>query len=403
MADVTIYGAPWDPDTRRSKRLLGEARIDFAWADVELEEDAEAFVRRQNDGKLVLPTLVLADGTILSGPSPADLAARLGIEAPAGRRFFDLIVVGAGPTGLTAALYAVREGISCLVIERDEPGGQAARAPRVQGCPGFADGTPGNEVEASIVAQAHRYGVRILLGDALAEVARVGDYLVAVTEAGEEYVARSVLIATGAAYTELGVPGEVELLGAGVHRCASCEGPFYRKSEELLVVGGGDLALQEALFLTQFCAKVRVLVTTSTPSATPVVLERARRHPKVELHPTTEVVELVVGEDGALASVQARDTTTGYAFAFNPAAVFVYTGMTPNTGDFLSLLELDDAGFVLTDGALQTSVPGIFAAGDVRAGATPQLASAVGEGAAAVLMVRRYLEMIGDVAGRASG
>ena len=403
VADLALYGAPWDPDTRRCKRILGEARVEYEWVDVDGDPEAEAHVRRRNEGRLPMPFAELADGTVLVAPTPAELAARLGIEGAGGRHSFDLIIAGAGPTGLTAALYAVREGISCLVLERAEPGGQAASVPHVQGCPGFSDGTPGEEVEASIVAQAHRYGVRILRGDGLAELARVGSYLVAVTDAGEEYTARAVLVATGATYGELNVPGEEELLGAGVHRCASCEGPYYRKSEELLVVGNGDLALQEALYLTQFAGKVRVLMATASPAAAPALLDRTRRHPKLELHPNTEVVELVVGPEGGLASVQARDVTTGFAFAFTPAAVFVYAGMDPHTDGFLSDLELDGDGFVLTDGALETSVPGVFAAGDVRAGATPQLAAALAEGATSAVLIRRYLEQTGDLAGRPSG
>lgn len=402
MADVTVYGAPWCPDTRRSKRLLGEARIDYAWVDVTEDDAAEAYLRRRTDGKLVLPTIELGDGSLLPGPSAAELAAKLGIEVPQGRRFFDLIIVGAGVAGLTAALYAVREGIRCLVIERGEPGGQAAAAPAVRGAPGFVDGTSGAEVGASLVAQAHRYGVRMLLDAGLAELSRQGDYLVAVTDNDEEFVARSVIIATGVVYGELGVPGERELTGAGLHRCASAEGPFYRKAEEILVVGGGDLALEEALFLTQFCGKVQVLVATAAPKAAPVLLEKLRRHPKIEVHTSTEIVELTVGDDSTIAAVVARDRTTGYSFAFNPAAVFVYAGMAPNTATLTGLMELDEAGFILTDGAMQSSMPGVFAAGDVRAGATRQLGSAIGDGAAAVMMVRRYLEDVGDLAGRAS-
>ncbi|GAC1363860.1 MAG: hypothetical protein NVSMB32_05830 [Actinomycetota bacterium] len=402
MAEITVFGAPWCPDTRRSKRLLGEARIDFEWVDVELDPEAEAYVRRRNGGKLILPTIEFEDGSALQAPSAAELAAKLGVVAPTARHFFDLIIVGAGPAGLTAALYAVREGIHCLVIERGEPGGQASRTAYIQGSPGFPDGTPGAEVETSLLAQAHRYGVRILRGDGLTELARVGGYLVVVTEAGEEFSARCVVIATGATYAALGVPGEEQLRGAGVHLCASCEGPFYRKAAEILVVGGGELALQEALFLTQFCAKVRVLEATSTPKASALLLERVRRHPKIELHTSTEIVELTVDGEGKIDAAMARDRTTGYAFAFTPDAVFVYAGMTGNTGPLAGTIDLDEAGFVLTDATSQSSLKGVFAAGDVRAGATRQLGSAIGDGAAVVVMVRRYLEELGEVAGRAS-
>jgi thioredoxin reductase (NADPH) len=399
--EVVVYGASWCPDTRRCKRLLGEARIDYEWADIDQEPGAANFVRRCSGGKLVIPVIVIGDGPALMAPATAELAARLGLDPPTARRFFDLVVVGAGPAGLTAALYALREGIHCVVIERGSPGGQAAMTPHLHGCPGFPEGVSGTEVEETLVEQAQRYGVRMVPA-ALRELRRIDGYLLAVTDDGEEFAASSILIATGVEHGRLGVPGEEELRGAGVHFCASCDGPFYRKTEELLVVGGGDLAVQEALFLTQFAQKVRVLESTSDLTAAPLLQEKLRRHPRVELYTSTEIVELSVGEDGKLAAAVVRDRTTGYTFAFNPSAVFVYAGMTPNTEPLKGMADLDDAGFVLTDRALQSSIPGVFAAGDVRAGSTKRLASAIGEGAAAVTMVRQHLERLGDLAVRPS-
>jgi len=403
MAEITVYGASWCPDSRRCKRFLGEARVDFDWVDVERNHDDATFVRRQSAGKLVIPAVVFGDGTVLVAPQPADLAAKLGIEPPAARRSFDLIIVGAGPAGLSAALHAVREGIHSLLIERATPGGQAAMTPRLMGSPGFPDGATGAEVEQSLVSQAHRYGLRILRGMGLSELRRVNGYLVAVTEDGEEFTTRSALVATGAVWETLGIAGEEELRrGGGVHFCASCDGPFYRKAEELLVVGAGDLAAQEALFLTQFAGKVRVLESNAAIQASPLLQEKLRRHPKIEFYTSTEVVELVTGEDGKLAEVVVRDRTTGYVFSFNPAAIFVYAGVNPNTDPFKGTMDLDEAGFIVTDRSLETSIPGVFAAGDVRAGSTKQLGSAVGEGVAAVVMIRQYLEQLGDLAPRAS-
>jgi thioredoxin reductase (NADPH) len=402
MAEITVYGAPWCPDSRRTKRFLGEARVDFEWVDITQDPDAAAFVLRKSAGKLTIPVVVLGNGHVLVAPSPGELGAELGIEAPAGRRFFDLIIVGAGPSGLTAALHAIREGMHCLVIERAGPGGQAAMTPRLMGSPGFPEGATGAEVEQSLVAQAHRYGLRILRGMGVSALNRVDGYLVAVSDDGEEFTARSVLLATGAAYETLGVAGEEELRGAGVHFCASCDGPFYRKAEELMVVGAGDLGVQEALFLTQFAGKVRVLEYNSQIQASPLLQEKLRRHPKIAFYTSTEVVELVTGEDGKLAEAVVRDRTTGYVFSFNPSAVFVYAGSSPNSDVFKGTVDLDEAGFVITDGSFETSMPGVFAAGDVRAGSTKQLGSALGEGVAAVMMIRQYLQELGDLAVRPS-
>jgi thioredoxin reductase (NADPH) len=402
MAALTVYGAPWCPDSRRTKRFLGEARVDFEWVDVTQDSEAATFVRRQSSGKLLTPTVVLGNGLVLVSPTLPDLATKLGIEVPAARRFFDLIIVGAGPAGLSAALHAIREGLHCLLIERGSPGGQAAMTPRLMGSPGFPDATTGAEVEQSLVTQAHRYGLRMLRGMGLSGLRRADGYLVAVTDDGEEFTARSALIATGAVYEPLGVPGETELRGGGVHFCASCDGPFYRKAEELLVVGAGDLAVQEALFLTQFAAKVRVLEYGSQIQASPLIQEKLRRHPKIEFYTSTEVVELVIGEDGKLSEAIVRDRTTGYVFSFNPAAVFIYAGVSPNSDVFKGTMDLDEAGFIATDRSLETSLPGVFAAGDVRAGSTKQLGAAIGEGVAAVMMIRQYLEQLGDIAQRPS-
>jgi thioredoxin reductase (NADPH) len=399
MAHVTVYGAPWCPETRRAKRVLGEARLDFEWVDVDDDPQAAAYVRRQSGGNLTIPVVVV-DGSVLVAPSAAELAERLGLDATP-RRFFDLIVVGAGPAGLTAALSAVREGISCLVVEQAVPGGQASMTPHLHGFPGFPDGTSGAVVRESLVGQAARHGVRILPDVPLSELRQVDGYVVAVTDDGQEFTARSAIAATGTVYRKLGVPGEDELRGEGIHSCASCDGPFYRKSEELLVVGGGDLAAEEALFLTSFTARVRVVESARELKASQLLQEKLRRHPKIEVYPSTDVVEFTMVE-GKLAAASLRDRTTGYEFAFNPAAVFIYAGMTPNTEAFKGTVDLDEAGFIVTDQTLQTSMRGVFAAGDVRAGSTKQLGAAIGEGAAAVMMVRRYLQELGDLAPRPS-
>jgi thioredoxin reductase (NADPH) len=315
---------------------------------------------------------------------------------------YDLVIVGGGPAGLSAGLQAIREGISCLLVEGAAPGGQAAETPRLMGAPGFADGTGGAQVRDSLVGQAQRYGLRILRGVALDELRRIDGYVVAATSDDEEYIARTALVATGAAWGSLGVPGEEEFRGDGVHFCASCDGPFYRKAEELLVVGAGDLGAQEALLLTQYAAKVRVLEYGPEIKASPLLQEKLRRHPKIEFYTSTELVELLAGPNGKLAEAVVKDRTTGYVFSFNPAAVFVYAGLRPNTGPLKGTIDLDPAGFIVTDRGLETSIPGVFAAGDVRSGSTKQLGAAVGEGAAAVLMIRQHLEALGDLAPRAS-
>jgi thioredoxin reductase (NADPH) len=401
MAEIKVYGAPWCPDCRRSKRFLGEHRIPYDWIDIDRDPAAAAFVREKNRGKQIIPTIVFPDGSFLAEPTDAELADKLGLRLRAERSFYDLVIVGGGPAGLTAAIYAAREGIDALVIEASAPGGQAGVTERIDNYPGFPEGIGGAELAERLVAHARRYGVEMLTAVRVAALRPVEERCVAaVTEAGDEYRARAVILATGSSYRRLGVPGEDELIGAGIHNCATCDGPFYRGAHEIMVVGGGNSGAEEGLFLAQFAERIRLVEFLPELKASPLLQEKIRAHPRFEIHTNTEVLEFRTTEGGRLGSVVARDRATGEIKEFAPAAVFVFVGLDPNTGFLRGAVDLDPAGFVLTDGRLETSMPGVFAAGDVRSGSTKQLAAATGEGATALLMVRRHLERLGDIAAR---
>ncbi|MBW3634285.1 MAG: FAD-dependent oxidoreductase, partial [Chloroflexi bacterium] len=322
-------------------------------------------------------------------PTNAQLAAKLGLRTEAKRQFYDLIVIGSGPAGLTAALYAAREGIDTLVIERGGVGGQAGITERLDNFPGFPEGVSGVEFADRLRAQAERFGVEILQAQEARDIGTDGDYCVVRTADGGEYGCWAILLATGSTYSRLGVPGEDDFIGAGVHFCATCDGPFYR-DQEVLVVGGGNSAAEESIFLTRFASKVTIAVRGERMKASQVVRESVESDPKIEV-----LTGVVVGEfrgDGRLRSVVLGDTHTGKQREMTPAGVFVFVGLTPNTGFVRDRIATDERGFILTDAGLQTNVPGIFAAGDCRAGSTNQAASAAGEGAAAALAIRRYLE-----------
>jgi thioredoxin reductase (NADPH) len=389
--NLTVYGATWCSDCKRAKKFLGEQRVHYDWVDVEQDADGLALVERVNNGKRIIPTIVFADESALIEPSNAELAVKLGLQTRANLDYYDLICVGGGPTSLTAALYAAREGLDVLVIEKSGLGGQAGVTERLDNFPGFPEGIGGAEFADRLTQQARRFGVELLQAQEVTGLRAEAESRYVTTADGREYGAPAVLIATGSTYKRLGVPGEEELIGAGVHFCATCDGPFY-KGQHVAVIGGGNSAGEESIFLTRFADKVSILVRGATMTASQIVIEKIAENPKIEVRPNTEVAELH-GEN-KLSGITIRDRTTGATERLSPAGVFVFIGLSPNSGWLPDSIKRDQYGFVETNATLETSVPGIFAAGDVRKGSTKQAASAAGEGATVALMVREYLKSV---------
>lgn len=408
---ITVFGAYWCPDCRRSKQFLGEHQIPYNWVDIEQDKEGEQYVLQKNDGKRIIPTIEFSDGSILVEPSNAEIAAKLGLKTSASRHHYDLIVVGGGPAGLTAALYTAREGIDTLVIERAALGGQAAATERLDNVPGFAEGIEGSEFASQLRQQAERFGVEMLQAQDVVRIHSHDNYHCADTADGSEYSTHALLIATGSRYRRLGAPGEDDFIGAGIHFCATCDGPFY-KGKPVAVIGGGNSAAEESLFLVKFVEKVALLVRGGQLSASKVIQEKVLNHPQIEVLFNTEV-EQFSGSGGKLKEVLIRNNQTGEEQTIRPDGVFVFIGLMPNTGILNGTgVSLTKWGFVQTghnlshDGHqfptsagrepayLETSVPGIFAAGDVRQGSTKQVASATGEGATAALLIREYLKTV---------
>ena len=388
---MTVYGAPWCPDCKRAKQFLGEQRLPYDWVDIDLDEEGRAYVQRVNDGKQIIPTIVFEDGSILVEPTNSELALKLDIGLSASRTFYDLIVVGGGPAGLTAALYAAREGIDTLIVEQSAVGGQAGVTERIENYPGFPDGIQGARLADQMRLQAERFGVEILQAQSVAGVRATDNFKVVSTEAGDEYSAGALIVATGSRYRRLDVPGEDDLIGAGIHFCATCDGPFYR-DEEVVVIGGGNSAVEEGLFLTRFASKVTLLVRGEGLRASRILQERVENSPKLEVRTNTSVREF--RGSSKVESVVVADSRSGETEELHPSGVFVFIGLDPNTNFVRGNLDTDRWGFIVTDMTFQSSLPGVFAAGDVRAGSTKQLASAVGEGTTAAMMVRGYLERL---------
>lgn len=301
----------------------------------------------------------------------------------------DVVMVGAGPSALAAAVYTTRENIDTVLYEKGVIGGLAAITDQVDNYPGFPDGIEGMKLAELLQKQAERFGAEIEFGDVSA--IRDDGNVKTLTIDGKEVKARTVLIATGSDYNKVGIPGELEYYGRGVHYCATCDGAFYR-DKRLVVIGGGNSAVQEAMFLTRFTTHIDMLVRNQL-SASEILQRQLQQYidsGKITVHLGTPSKE-IVATDGKVTAVKA--TKDGVDTSFATDGVFVFVGLKPNT-QFLegSGVELDEQKMVKTNQHLETAVPGIFASGDVRSGATMQIASAVGEGASAALAIREYLD-----------
>jgi thioredoxin reductase (NADPH) len=393
---IKVYGASWCPDCRRAKRFLGDQRISFEWHDIEVDPDGVRTVRERNDGNDIIPTIIFPDGSHLSEPSNEELAEKIGLERMAMMHVYDLIIIGGGPAGLTTSIYAARENLQTLVIDSKGLGGQAGVTERLDNYPGFPEGIGGAELADRIVLQAQRYGVEMLQAVSVKSITGDGEEIDVETGTGDHYHSRAALIATGSTYRMTGAPGENDLIGAGIHFCATCDGPFYRGANQLVVLGGGNSGLEEGLFLTQFVDKVTIVQRGDRLTANKLLQDKVMVTPRMEVLLNREVVEFRPKDDGSgkLGAVVLEDRESGATEELHPAGAFVFIGLDPNTGFVKGSVDLDDRGLIVTDMGLQTSMPGVFAAGDVRSGSTKQLASAVGEGAAAAIGIRRYLETL---------
>jgi thioredoxin reductase (NADPH) len=306
------------------------------------------------------------------------------------REEYDLIIIGGGPAGLTAGLYGVRAKLKTLLLEMlPLPGGQTVNAWLVENYPGFPEGISGQELITRMADQAREFGLEMKTG----EVRRLkvdGDMIQVVNESGD-YLSKSVIVATGASPNRLGVKGEEPLIGRGISFCGTCDG-FFFKDKDVIVVGGGDTALEESLFLTRFVKKVTLVHRRNELRATKVLQERAFDHEKIDFLWDT-VVESIEGEQ-AVRAVTLRNIKTGELSEREIDGVLIFVGTKPNTEFLRGTVDLTDRGFIITNDDLETSVPGIFAAGDVRKKLLRQISTAVGDGATAAYAAEKYLEKL---------
>ena len=299
-------------------------------------------------------------------------------------------MIGAGPAALTAAIYTTREEIDTVLYEKGVIGGLAATTDWVDNYPGYAEGLPGMKLASELQQQAERFGAEIDFGE-VQNIAKAADGTINLTIDGSDVRAKSVLIATGSDYKKLGVPGEKEFYSRGVHYCATCDGAFYN-GKRLAVVGGGNSGVQEALFLTRFATHIDLIVRSNLRASEVLLRKLEEAGDKITVH-TQVTTDEVTSEADKVTGVRITSRETGESRNIEADGVFVFIGLLPNTG-FLqnSDIEQDESGLIVANSDMQTSMPGVFVAGDVRSGATMQIASAVGDGATAALKIREYLE-----------
>ncbi len=303
----------------------------------------------------------------------------------------NVIIIGSGPAGLTAAIYTARANLKPLVFTGNEIGGQVSITNEVENYPGFPEGLTGPELVEKFQKQAERFGARIEYAEVTEVDFEVQPFRVKTYD--NEYQAKAIVIATGASPRKLGVPGEAEFTGRGVSYCATCDGFFFR-DKEIAVVGGGDSALEEGVFLTKFASRVRIIHRRDELRAGYTLQERAKRNQKIEFVWDTVVTE--INGNGAVESVQIKNVKTSEASTLKADGVFIYIGHYPNSHLFKDKLEMDEHGYLITDRNTRTSVPGVFAAGEIADLVFRQVVSSAGEGCKAAIQIERYLTALED-------
>jgi thioredoxin reductase (NADPH) len=392
---------------------LARNRISYQWLDIEKDDEARELVESSSNGRPQLPTVFFPDGTKLVDPDLKTLAEKVGLRAPAAQPFYDLIIIGAGPAGLGAAVYGASEGLRTVVIEREAAGGQAGTSARIENYLGFPKGISGADLTRRATTQAKRLGAEIVTAQEVTGIRVEDPYRIVTLDDGSELSCQALIIATGVKVRELDVPGIEPFIGGSVYYGAATSEAVHYKDKKVFVVGGANSAGQGAMFLSRFASEVTVLIRGESlqASMSQYLIDQIDSTDNISLMTSTEITA-VEGSD-RLEAITLTNTTSGESETVTADAIFIFIGAVPHTDIIKNVVEVDEAGFIYTgqdlirDGRrprnwklrrdpflLETSVPGIFAAGDVRHGVIRRVASAVGQGAVAVSLVHKYLETV---------
>lgn len=386
---IIFYGADWCPDCRKSKAFLTDNKINFQFIDTDKNEWAIPIITKINNGKRKIPTIIINDNMVLVEPSNEELRQAVKIDEVKEERIFDTIIIGGGATGLTTSIYAQRDRFNTLILEKKTIGGNAFLTQKIENYPGFTS-ISGPDLMDKMEEQARTYGAVIKTGEDVVSIERDKE-LFNIQTATKNYLGKSIVLSTGSTYRKLGVPGEEELIGSGVHFCATCDGAFYR-DKDIIVVGGGNSALEEGIFLAGFCKSVKIIHIQPEFTASETYVEKLDSIKNITTYMNKTSLEFISNEKGLFEGLKIEDNNTKEKEVLMADGVFIFIGLIPNTKPFKNLIELDERGFIKTTGLAQTSEEGIFAAGDCREGAIAQVAAATGEGVLASYGIRDYLK-----------
>jgi thioredoxin reductase (NADPH) len=410
---IRVVGDRWSPDSHRLRDFLARNRVPYRWMDVEGSEEARQIVARLDSGAPNLPVVVFEDGSHLEVPENREVAERIGLKTRAERPFYDLIIIGGGPSGLAAAVYGASEGLKTVLIEREAPGGQAGTSSFIENYLGFPQGLKGSELARRAVAQARRFEVEILTPQEVADVRVEDPYRIIRLGDGTELSCHALIIATGVSYRKLKATGVDRLTGSGVYYGASLTEAFSCRNEDVYIVGGANSAGQAAMFFSEHARKVVILYRGDSlrKSMSEYLVKQVEGKENIEVRLKSEVVG-VEGEDH-LERILVRDSASGETETVPTQSLFIFIGAAPHTDWLGDRVVRDERGFILSGSdlsrnaerpkgwkldrdpyLLETSVPGIFVAGDVRHGSIKRCASAVGEGSIAVQFIHQYLKEV---------
>jgi thioredoxin reductase (NADPH) len=410
---IRVAGTQWSPGSHHVKDFLARNQIPYQWLDIEKEMQARELVETVSQDPLRLPLLFFPDGSVLFDPDLKSLAEKIGLKTQASQPFYDLIIIGAGPAGLAAAVYGASEGLRTIVIEKEAAGGQAGTSARIENYLGFPKGVSGADLARRAAAQAQRLGAEILTAQEAKSVRVEGPYRLVTLSDGSELSCHALLIASGVSIRELDIPGIKAITGAGVYYGAAITEALNCQGRHVFVIGGANSAGQGAVFLSRYASKVTMLVRGDSLEAnmSQYLIDQINQTGNIEVLLCTEAAE-VTGKD-RLETITIVNRTTGKTETLPALAMFIFAGAVPHAEIVAGIVERNEAGFILTGPdlihngqrpgnwklsrdpfLLETSVPGIFAAGDVREGAVRRVASAVGQGSIAISFVHQYLKTV---------
>jgi len=410
---IRVAGARFSPPSYLAKEFLSRNQVPYEWIDIDQDASMRELVSSLTGGVSKLPVVLFPDGSHLDAPTNLELAEKVGLKTRATRPFYDVTIIGGGPAGLANAVYAASEGLRTVLIEQNAPGGQAGTSSRIENYLGFPSGVTGADLAQRAATQARRFGAELLTAQEVVALRREDPYRIVRLADGTEISSYAVVLTTGMAVRKLDVPGIEQLTGKGVYYGAAMTEAATYRGQDICIVGGANSAGQGALFFSRYARSVCMLVRAQalSPSMSQYLVDRISATPNISVRSRVEVAAVRGGE--CLESVVLRNVDSAEESTLNFAAMFIYIGTAPRTEMVREVLECDPKGFVLTGPDLpriggrprgwaldrdpfffETSIPGVFAAGDVRSGANRRVAAAVGEGSAAIYTVHRYLETV---------